>query len=69
MFVAGKPIKGGHYGPVPSLTKLTAGDNLIFTTDFRKVYATMISGWLGLKDTRELLNGQFEPFSMFQTHA
>jgi len=66
MFVAGKPVKGGQYGTVASLTKLDPGDNLVFTTDFRRVYATMISGWLGLKDTHELLNGDFQPFDMFQ---
>src|ERR1700736_808576 len=66
MFVAGKQVKGGQYGTVPSLSKLDAGDNLIFTTDFRRVYATMIAGWLGLKDTRPLLNGDFEPFDLFQ---
>jgi uncharacterized protein (DUF1501 family) len=66
MFVAGKQVKGGQYGTVPSLTKLDAGDNLIYTTDFRRVYATMIAGWMGLKDTRELLNGEFQPFDMFQ---
>jgi uncharacterized protein (DUF1501 family) len=66
MFVAGKQVKGGHYGKVPSLTALDAGDNLIYTTDFRRVYATMISGWLGLKDTKPLLNGTFEPFDLFQ---
>ncbi len=66
MFVAGKQVKGGHYGAIPSLTKLDPGDNLIHTTDFRRVYATMISGWLGLPDTRPLLNGDFEPFGMFQ---
>jgi len=66
MFVAGKQVKGGHYGTIPSLTKLDAGDNLVYTTDFRRVYATMIAGWLGLKDTRPLLNGEFELFDMFQ---
>jgi uncharacterized protein (DUF1501 family) len=66
MFVAGKQVKGGQYGTIPSLSKLDVGDNLIYTTDFRRVYATMIAGWLGLKDTRELLNGEFEPFDMFQ---
>jgi uncharacterized protein (DUF1501 family) len=66
MFVAGKQVKGGQYGTIPSLTKLDVGDNLVFTTDFRRVYATMIAGWLGLKDTRPLLNGDFEPFDMFQ---
>ena len=66
MFVAGKQVKGGQYGIIPSLSKLDLGDNLIYTTDFRRVYATMIAGWLGLKDTRELLNGEFQPFDMFQ---
>ncbi len=66
MFVAGKPVKGGHYGKVPSLTDLDAGDNLIFTTDFRRVYATMISGWLGYRDTHTLLKGDFEAFDLFQ---
>ena len=67
MFVAGKQVKGGQYGAIPSLTKLDAGDNLIHTTDFRRVYATMIAGWLGFHDTRPLLNGDFEPFDMFQS--
>ena len=65
MFAVGNQVKGGHYGQVPSLTKLDEGDNLIHTTDFRRVYATMIAGWLGHRDTRELLNGDFEPFAMF----
>ncbi len=66
MFVAGKQVKGGQYGAIPSLTQLDPGDNLVFTTDFRRVYATLIASWLGLKDTRELLNGDFQPFDMFQ---
>ncbi|MDE3159669.1 MAG: DUF1501 domain-containing protein [Acidobacteriota bacterium] len=69
MFVAGKPVKGGHYGRIPSLTKLDAGDNLIYTTDFRRVYATMISRWLGYHDTRRLLSGEFETFDLFQRNA
>ncbi len=69
MFVAGSTIKGGHYGAPPSLTKLDEGDNLIYTTDFRRVYATMIAGWLGHPDTRELLKGEFDPFEMFQKRA
>jgi len=68
MFVAGKPVKGGQYGTIPSLTKLDPGDNLVYTTDFRRVYATMIQGWLGLKadDTRQVLDGGFETFDMFR---
>jgi len=69
MFVVGNHVKGGHYGKVPSLTELDAGDNLLYTTDFRRVYATMIAGWLGLRDTRQLLNGEFETFDMFGRSA
>jgi uncharacterized protein (DUF1501 family) len=65
MFVAGKKVKGGHYGTIPSLTKLDAGDNLVYTTDFRRVYATMISSWLGFKNSAAVLNGTFEPFDIF----
>src|SRR5579871_4657995 len=66
MFVAGNQVKGGHYGQIPSLTKLDPGDNLIYTTDFRRVYGTMISGWLGYRDTHTLLNGDFETFDLFR---
>ena len=65
MFVVGKAVKGGHYGELPSLTNLTEGDNLHYTTDFRRVYQTMIKQWLGHEDTSELLNGDFESFDMF----
>jgi uncharacterized protein (DUF1501 family) len=65
MFVVGKHVKGGHYGRRPSLTELDAGDNLIYTTDLRRVYATLIAGWLGLTKTKELLRGEFETFPMF----
>jgi uncharacterized protein (DUF1501 family) len=64
MFVVGKKVKGGHYGDLPSLTKLDAGDNLAFTTDFRRVYATMADGWLGQKSA-PVLNGAFKSFDVF----
>jgi uncharacterized protein (DUF1501 family) len=65
MFLVGNKVKGGQYGPIPSLTKLDSGDNLVYTTDFRRVYATMISGWLGYRDTNALLNGDFQTFDTF----
>jgi uncharacterized protein (DUF1501 family) len=64
MFVVGKKVKGGHYGALPSLTKLDPGDNLVFTTDFRRVYGTMAEAWLGAKTTPDILNGTFERFDM-----
>jgi uncharacterized protein (DUF1501 family) len=65
MFLAGKQVKGGHYGELPSLTKLDPGDNLLYTTDFRRVYATAMQGWLGFGDTRTVLRGEFAPFPVF----
>jgi len=65
MFVVGKKVKGGHYGKIPSLTQLDEGDNLVYTTDFRRVYATMISRWLGFQNTEAIFSGNFENFDMF----
>ena len=65
MFLVGKHVKGGHYGEVPSLTKLDPGDNLLYTTDFRRVYATVMQGWLGFTKTSDVLRGEFAPFPAF----
>jgi uncharacterized protein (DUF1501 family) len=61
MFVAGKPVRGGHYGELPSLTELDSGDNLIPTTDFRRVYATVMDGWMSPGVSSDVLGGRFEP--------
>jgi uncharacterized protein (DUF1501 family) len=66
VFVVGKQVLGGHYGKPVSLTALDPGDNLVHTTDFRRAYASVIDGWLGLSDTRELLHGAFDPFPLFR---
>lgn len=65
MYVIGKPVAGGHYGAAPSLTDLDEGGNLRFTTDFRRVYATLIEDWLEQSDSKALLYGEFEKFAVF----
>ena len=65
MFVVGNQVKGGHYGKLPSLTELATGDNLAYTTDFRKVYQTMTQGWLGHNESENLLGGDFGTFDLF----
>ena len=35
------------------------------TTDFRRVYATMIEEWMGYEDTSSILKGTFEPLGVF----
>lgn len=57
-------MKGGQYGQPPSLTELADG-NLIYTADFRRVYATLVKEWLGYKDTASLLRGEFATLDIF----
>jgi uncharacterized protein (DUF1501 family) len=64
MFIVGKHVQGGFYGRPPSLTDLDDG-NLKMTTDFRRVYATMIKEWLAYDDTPAVLKGKFEPLGVF----
>ncbi|MEX0963911.1 MAG: DUF1501 domain-containing protein [Pseudohongiellaceae bacterium] len=65
MFVVGNQIKGGHYGELPSLTELAQGENLAYTTDFRKVYQTMTQGWLEYGNSANLFGDDFGRFDMF----
>jgi uncharacterized protein (DUF1501 family) len=53
-FVIGNAVKGGMYGKPPSLGELVLGDNLASTTDFRRVYASLIEEWLGADPTKVL---------------
>lgn len=64
MFVFGAGVDGGMHGRHPSLTDLDDG-NLKMTTDFRRVYASMIAEWLGHSDTRSILKGSFAPLGLF----
>ena len=64
MFVVGPGVAGGLHGRHPSLTDLDDG-NLKMTTDFRRVYASMIEGWLGFEDSASILKGSFEPMRLF----
>jgi uncharacterized protein (DUF1501 family) len=58
MFVAGPSVKGGVVGKHPNLSDLDDGD-LKFHTDFRRVYATLLDGWLCC-DSKAVLGGKWE---------
>ena len=64
-FVLGGGVRGGHYSTPPSLTELVLGDNLQHTTDFRRVYATLIEEYLGYARSEDVLGEQFETLGMF----
>jgi uncharacterized protein (DUF1501 family) len=59
MFVLGGKVKAGIYGKMPSLTDLDDGD-LKYTTDFRRVYTTLLDQWLNA-DSAKVLGAKFEP--------
>jgi uncharacterized protein (DUF1501 family) len=63
VFVIGAPVRGGMYGEMPSLTDLDDG-NMRYTTDFRRVYTTLISQWMGQADAGAVLRQPFAPFDM-----
>jgi uncharacterized protein (DUF1501 family) len=58
LFVAGPSVKGGVVGKHPSLADLDA-DDLKFHTDFRRVYATMLDGWLACP-SKTVLGGTWD---------
>jgi uncharacterized protein (DUF1501 family) len=64
-FVIGNAVKGGLYGESPSLAELVLGDNLASTTDFRRVYATLIGDWLG-GDATKVLGQRFDSLGLIK---
>jgi uncharacterized protein (DUF1501 family) len=65
LFVVGPGVSGGLVGAHPSLSDLDGGD-LKYHTDFRRVYATLLDGWLGC-DSRTVLGARFEPVPLLKT--
>lgn len=53
MFALGGRVKPGMFGKYPSLTNLDHGD-LVFNTDFRSVYGTVLDQWLGAPSEKVL---------------
>lgn len=60
-------LNGGVHGIVPSLNPPgSAKGNLVFHTDFRRVYATVLQKWLGLSQAQSdgvLAPGSYAPLS------
>ncbi len=59
LFVLGNSVQGGVYGEPPDVSKLDNYGNLIYTTDFRSVYATVLDRWLGAPSAA-VLGGSFD---------
>jgi uncharacterized protein (DUF1501 family) len=66
LFVAGPAVRGGVIGAHPSLRPddLDDGD-LRHHTDFRRVYATLLDGWLACP-SRQVLGERFESLPLLR---
>ncbi len=62
LFLIGGGVKGGLYGSAPDLSATSMG-NVAFTTDFRRVYATVLERWLG-RPSQPILAGSFPTLPM-----
>jgi uncharacterized protein (DUF1501 family) len=60
MLVAGRPVRGGLHGEPPGLADLDDGD-LKHTTDFRRVFATLLERVLDADPQTALGQGRFAP--------
>jgi uncharacterized protein (DUF1501 family) len=67
LFVAGPSVKGRVVGRHPSLSDLDA-DDLKFHTDFRRVYATLLDGWLGC-DSKAVLGAKWDAVKELEPNA
>ena len=67
LFLAGPSVKAGVIGKHPSLADLDA-DDLKFHTDFRRVYATLLDGWLGC-DSKSVLGAKWEHVKELEAKA
>ena len=54
LLLVGNRANGGVRSEFPGLTRLDDDENLIVTTDFRTVYATLLESWLGVEAGRVL---------------
>lgn len=59
MFVIGNRVKGGLHGEHPSLRRLDDSGDLIYSVDFRSVYATILEDWLGA-DAQTILGKKYD---------
>ena len=65
-FVAGGAVRGGFYGQAPDLTRLDGNQNVLFTTDFRQLYATVAQQWWGV-NAENVVRGRFDTLAFLRS--
>lgn len=65
-FVMGGAVKGGLVGQSPDLSRLDNTQNLLYTTDFRQLQATVAKGWWGV-NPELVVRGKFDQLQLLRT--
>ena len=62
LFLFGSGVNGGFYGEAPDLGSPDPYGNIVHTTDFRSIYATVLESWFGLSEavTSTILGNSFD---------
>ncbi|HET6569466.1 MAG TPA: DUF1501 domain-containing protein [Rhodothermales bacterium] len=70
MLLFGTGLNGGLYGTQSDLVNLYGGDPK-YTTDYRRVYSTLLQNWFGMEaaGVQEVLEGGFTPFDLVNPAA
>jgi uncharacterized protein (DUF1501 family) len=50
--VIGNSVKGGFHGAFPDLANLDHNRHMVFTVDYRSLYATLLDRWLSVPSGR-----------------
>ena len=66
ILLAGPGVRPGLAGSTPRLDDLDDYGNLKWTIDFRRVYASVLEGWLG-QPSDAALGGRFDPLPVIRT--
>ncbi|HNY48644.1 MAG TPA: DUF1501 domain-containing protein, partial [Casimicrobium sp.] len=66
-FVIGGSVKGGILGGAPPLTQLSGDGNVIYTTDYRALYASVLRDWwkLSAAQSENVLGGNYASLPLF----
>jgi uncharacterized protein (DUF1501 family) len=67
MMALGTNVRGGYAAEFPGLSTLDDNGNLMVPTDFRSVYAEVISGWLGGDPNAVLPGGPFPGINRYDS--
>jgi uncharacterized protein (DUF1501 family) len=65
-FVMGGAVKGGLVGQAPDLSRLDNTQNLLYTTDFRQLQATVAKGWWGINPDA-VVRGKFDQLQLLRS--